>query len=213
MRVGVWLVLVLVACKHDAPAPQVVFGAGECSALACATVEGGATIAVTLRGDDLVVTGDHLPDGASIAPARIAIGGVLHKLTIRQTIGADAIDFGQHLTVTLPGKPPAIVALPPFTLGKQLVARLATITIEPVVFANEAAPPQRHTAVLAEPSDNIVFGPAKLAEDIDWIAVPSDTALTIYERRTGKVVETKAFAAAPDRNVMKAWLAERVTEP
>lgn len=204
------VMLALAACHRTAPAPSVTFH-GDCPALACARIgDAGAALTVTFEGDDLVVAATG---GATVTPARIPIGAVLHKLTIRQVVGADEIDFGQTLAIATDGATPATVPVPPVKLGKQLVARLATITRGPVVLANEAAPAPRHTALLAEWSDNIVFGPAKLLEDIDWIAVPTDTALTIYERRTGKVIETKAFPSQPDRNVMKAWLAERVETP
>lgn len=217
--------LALAACKGTAPAPELVFREGDCGALACARLDAGATIAITLAGDELVARATDLPEGSTItvgdrtsaAEVRIPIGGVLHKLTIRQVVGADEIDFSLPLSLALPGHAPAQARLPPVRLGRQLVERLAAVVRGPVVFANEAAPLPRHTAVLAEWSDNIVFGPAKLMEDIDWIALPVDgeteATLTIYERRTGKVVEDKTFAAQPDRNVMKAWLAERVEAP
>lgn len=225
MRLGLAALFAVAACSKPAPAPEVVFRPDTCSALTCATLDAGATIAVTFAGDDLVVRATALPAGSTIAigertspsELRIPVGDVIHKLTIRQFVGADEIDFGQKLTVTLAGRSPATVPLPRVTLGKPLVARIAAITRGPVRFANEAAPAPRPTVVLAEWSDNIVFGPAKLAEDIDWIAVPTDgeseATLTIYERRTGKVIETKTFAAAPDRNVMKAWLSERIEAP
>ena len=222
------VMLVLAACRGDKPAPAIELrtDAASCPALACARIgDAGASLTVSFSGDDLVVAAAGLPDGAAIAigersspsEIRVPIGGVLHKLTIRQAVGLDEIDFGLRLTATLPGAKPATAPVPPVKLGTQLLARLATVTRGPVVFANEAPPPPRPTIVLAEPGDHIVFGPAKLMEDIDWIAVPVDgeteSTLTIYERRTGKVIETKTFAPQPDRNVMKAWLAERVEQP
>lgn len=220
--------LALVACRSDKPAPALDFrtGAATCPAVACARIgDAGAAVTVSFAGDDLVIFATGVPDGSTIAigertsptEIRVSIGDVLHRLTIRQVVGADEIDFGLRLTVTLPGAKPATAPVPPVKLGKQLVARLATVTRGPVVFANEAPPAPRRTIVLAEAGDHIVFGPAKLMEDIDWIAVPVDgeteSTLTLYERRTGKLIETKTFAAQPDRNVMKAWLAERVELP
>ncbi|MBL9015947.1 MAG: hypothetical protein JNL83_17300 [Myxococcales bacterium] len=222
------VLLALAACRSDQPAPTIDFrsSATSCPALTCARIgEAGAAATVSFAGDDLVVAASGLPDGSTIAigertsasEIRVPIGDVLHRLTIRQVVGADEIDFGLRLTVTLAGAKPATAPVPPIKLGTQLVARLATVTRGPVLFANEAPPVPRRTIVLAEPGDHIVFGPAKLLEDIDWIAVPVDgeteATLTLYERRTGKVIETKTFAAQPDRNVMKAWLAERVEQP
>src|SRR5438128_2782155 len=84
MRAGFAAVLALAACGKDSAPPDVTFSSDPhgCPAAPAICAEVG------VAGDDLVVTARNLPDGATVSPTRIPIGGVLHKLTIRQAIGA-----------------------------------------------------------------------------------------------------------------------------
>lgn len=244
LKVCVVLASFTTACKGNAPPKVTLTTCNGGYALhertmpsVCGTVPGTGEdtwMGAGLEGTDLLVKIQKVRNGSTLeaggvsatsengnALLRVPIGDKLGALTIAQLTGKEPVTLAVNLTLTIKGKSPGAITLPPFTLDKGLTENAKQLLVKsPLPLA--AAPPAKHSVFLAAPHISAqVIGPATTVADVDWVAVLEDRGwdesatcdyadtkgtyskklkralktVTIYDRRTGATVDVKEVKA------------------